>query len=112
MSEDYYKARIGELERELEAANAENVRLSGKSGYCLECERLARENESLTAIINQYDYAEECQDEQKLWELYRDSRKLFFIQGDGINLQGGSDTNKDALENAQAAFKVWKERER
>lgn len=43
MSEDYYKARIGELEREVEAAHAENVRLSGKSGYCVECERLARE---------------------------------------------------------------------
>ncbi len=96
MSEDYYKARIGELERELEAANAENVRLSGKSGYCIECERLARENESLTAIVNQYDYAEECQDEQKLWELY-----LKFLD---------KYADDDVLSTAQEALKVWKER--
>lgn len=107
MSEDYYKARIGELSRELEAANAENVRLSGKSGCCIECERLARENESLTAIVNQYDYAEECQDEQKLWELY--SRTLISlavptIKGE-INV-----TTESVLRDAKLALKVWKER--
>lgn len=80
MSEDYYKARISELERQQEEANRAD-----------------------------YNYLN-IDDEQKLWELYRDSRKLFYIQGNENGLQGGSDTNKDALENAQAALKVWKER--
>lgn len=94
MSEDYYKARIGELERELEAAHAE------LGQYGADIKMLEAREHNLQNIY----------DREKLWELYRDSRKLFFIQGDGINLQGGSDTNKDALENARAAFKVWKER--
>lgn len=63
MSEDYYKARISELERELEAANAENVRLSGKSGCCLECERLARENEKLRSDLT--DWQEKWEDEYR-----------------------------------------------
>jgi len=90
MSEDYYKARIGELSRELEAAHAE------LGQYGADIKMLEKRNEELGTIVNQYDYAEECQDEQKLWELY-----LKFLD---------KYADDDVLSTAQEALKVWKER--
>ena len=45
------KARIAELEAQLE-------KLSGKTGYCTECERLGRENKELREVLKLSNHRE------------------------------------------------------
>lgn len=58
--------RVLELESQLAAAKAEIVRLSGKTGFCLECERLAKDLEKMRASREEWcDIAFSRKDEIK-----------------------------------------------
>lgn len=88
MSEDYYKARISELERELAQASEEIKMLE------------ARERN----LQNIYD-------QEKLWELYQ----VYLNRVDNTEENNGSIVyaylyQGKALEYAKKALKVWKER--
>lgn len=82
MSEDYYKGRISELERELEAAHAE----LGQYG----------------ADIKMLEKKLEQDDEQKLWELY----KIECAKHPSL----AAESDEDQLACARWNLKVWKER--
>lgn len=96
MSEDYYKARIGELERELAQAYADIKMLEDR-----EQRRIL--NDLDQQMIREGDLQWRApdrkiqDDEQKLWDLYRDANSL------GMKPQ-------PAMNAASWALKVWKER--
>lgn len=63
---DKHNSEIHRLESQLAAAKAEIVRLSGKTGFCLECERLAKDLEAVkTHHRYDLDQFRKCQDEIK-----------------------------------------------
>lgn len=110
MDDQYYKARIGELEREVEAANvlsehlyAENIRLTADIKMLEEREQnVERDFQNLIKEGDLQWRTPDCKiidDEQKLWELYRDANSL------GMKPQS-------AMNAASWALKVWKKRER
>lgn len=71
--------------------------------------KLHEENAKLKARLNELLNGKwiEKDREQKLWELYRDSRKQFYLQGTDSVIQGNPDTNEAAFINASEALAVW-----
>jgi len=89
---EFYRARINELERELAQAYADIKMLEKKIEF------LKKEEDEQEQYIDKILSI-------KLWELYRDERK--------ICAQLGIDVAYDnMIDIAQASLKAWKEREK